>query len=440
MTILALGTQPVSAAVPAWTEVDGIYYNDKGEVIEGAVSKGIDVSKHQGKIDWAKVKKTDINFAIIRCGYGDDLPYQDDEYFAANVKGCEENHIPYGIYIYSYATNTTMAKSEANHVLRLINTTGAMPTMPIYYDLEDKSQENLSAKTLGNIAETFCNAIMAKGYTVGVYANLNWWNNKLTDKRFDNWAKWVAQYNSTCSYEGTYDMWQYSSTGRVDGISGNSDMNILFTKSCSIGGHKEVVISSTGKATTKKFATVTYKCNICGSQRTQTVYRAKKYKLSKKKYAYTGKENKPLVTIKDSKGNVISTSNYSLSYKKNVKPGQATVIITFKNLYEGTVTKTFTIRPARVKLSSVKNSGSRKIKVKWKKAIGASGYNVSYAKNKGMTSGLKTVTVKSPKKTKTFKKLVRWQKYYIRVRAYTKINGKKVYGAWSSKKHITITR
>ncbi|MCR5703272.1 MAG: glycoside hydrolase family 25 protein [Eubacterium sp.] len=438
--ILVIGVQPVSAAVPAWTEVDGIYYNDKGEVIEGAVSKGIDVSKHQGKIDWAKVKQTDINFAIIRCGYGDDYTFQDDEYFATNVKGCETNHIPYGIYIYSYATNTTMAKSEANHVLRLINQTGAKPTMPVYYDLEDSSQENLTAKKFGDIAETFCNIIMSKGYTVGVYASLYWWNTKLTDSRFNNWFKWVAQYNSKCAYEGAYDMWQYSSTGKVNGISGNSDMNILLTKNCSMGGHVDVIVSSTGKASPEKSATITYKCNLCGRQRTQIVYRAKKVSLSKKTYRYTGKENKPKVTIRDSKGNVISSKNYTVTYKNHIKPGQAKVIINFKNLYEGTVTRTFTIKPAKAVLSSIKNVKRKKMIVKWKKAKGADGYEVGCANNKAMTKGLRVANVKAPKKTKTIKKLNLWQKYYIRVRAYKKINGVKVYGYWSSKKHLVITK
>ena len=438
--IILLGIQTVSAAPTPWTAVDGVYYNDRGEVIEGAVSKGIDVSKHQGKIDWAKVKQTDINFAIIRCGYGDDYSYQDDEYFGVNVKGCEANHIPYGIYIYSYATNTKMATSEANHVLRMINQYGAHPTMPIYYDLEDSTQQNLSSKAFGDIAETFCKAIMAKGYTVGVYASLYWWNNKLTDSRFNKWSKWVAQYNSECAYEGAYDMWQYSSAGKVAGVTGNSDMNILLTKSCSLGGHSDVLISSTGKATTKQSATLTYKCNLCGRRRTQTVYRAKKYVLSKKTFTYNGTQQKPKVTIRDSKGNVIALDNYTLSYKNNVKPGQAAVIITFKNLYEGTVTKYFTIKPAKVILSSVTNSGKKKMKVRWIKSKGAGGYELCYAKNKGMTLGVRTVTVKSSKKNRTIKGLARWQKYYVRVRAYKTINKVKVYGAWSSKKYITITR
>ena len=92
---------------------------DRGEVIKGALSKGIDVSYHQGIIDGGKVKQTDIEFVLIRCGYGDDDIGQDDKYFKQNIQGCSENNIQYGIYIYSHAINTEMAKSEVNHVLRL---------------------------------------------------------------------------------------------------------------------------------------------------------------------------------------------------------------------------------------------------------------------------------------------------------------------------------
>ena len=140
-------------AATAWTNVDGVFYNDKGEVIKGALSKGIDVSYHQGIIDWGKVKQTDIEFVLIRCGYGDDDIGQDDKYFKQNIQGCSENNIQYGIYIYSHAINTEMAKSEVNHVLRLVRETNANPTYPIYYDIEANEQEKLSNDLLGNIVK-----------------------------------------------------------------------------------------------------------------------------------------------------------------------------------------------------------------------------------------------------------------------------------------------
>ncbi len=190
--------------------------------------KGIDVSKYEGKIDWSKVKD-EVDFAIIRCGYGQNYTKQDDPEWLDNVNGCIENNIPFGVYIYSYAVTTDAAKSEARHVLRLVD--GRKLSFPIYYDMEDeKTQGKLSNKRLAAIAQTFCGAITDAGYSVGVYANTTWWNTKLTEPFFDDpsLSKWVAQYNSVCTYNGNYDMWQYTCTGAVNGINGGVDMNFWY--------------------------------------------------------------------------------------------------------------------------------------------------------------------------------------------------------------------
>lgn len=209
----------------AWKKVNGVYLNSQGNPIPGAVSKSIDVSEHQGNIDWEKVKADGINFAILRVGYGDDLASQDDKFWERNVSECERLGIPYGVYLYSYATNVNEARSEANHALRLLR--GRKPAYPVYYDLEDKDAAGLSPQVLGQMAKTFNDTVSAAGYKVGVYANLYWWNSKLTDPVFDNpaWSKWVAQYNVTNDYGKPYDMWQSTSSGRVNGINGNVDLN-----------------------------------------------------------------------------------------------------------------------------------------------------------------------------------------------------------------------
>ncbi len=193
--------------------------------VSGAVRRGIDVSYHNGVIDWAKAKKAGVDYAIIRCGYGMNENAQDDKQWKNNVNGCIENGIPFGVYIYSYADTTARAKSEAEHVLRLIK--GYDFDYPIYYDLEEKDiREKLSKKQIADIATTFCNIIENAGYEVGIYANKDWFTNYLTDSRFNQWEKWVAQYNVNCDYKGEYSMWQCSSQGKVDGIKGNVDLNI----------------------------------------------------------------------------------------------------------------------------------------------------------------------------------------------------------------------
>lgn len=178
----------------------------------------IDVSYAQGVINWEHVKNSGVAGVIIQCGYGDNITSQDDKFWKRNADECTRLGIPFGAYIYSYATSIAQAESEAQHVLRLIKKYKL--SYPVYLDLEEPGTQAGAvdrAKRFGDIVE-------AAGYWCGVYANLNWWNNYLPG--LDRFTKWIAQYNSTCDYTGTNkDMWQYSSTGRVAGIDGNTDMN-----------------------------------------------------------------------------------------------------------------------------------------------------------------------------------------------------------------------
>lgn len=178
----------------------------------------IDVSEHQGNINWDQVKSTGVEGVIIRCGYGDNIASQDDKYWKRNADECTRLGIPFGVYIYSYATSMAQAESEAQHALRCVK--GYKLSYPIYLDLEHVGTEAGAVER----AKRFGDIIEAAGYWCGIYANLNWWNNYLTG--LDRFTKWIAQYNSSCDYVGkNKDMWQYSSSGRVAGISENVDMN-----------------------------------------------------------------------------------------------------------------------------------------------------------------------------------------------------------------------
>lgn len=178
--------------------------------------KVIDVSHHNGTIDWESVKAAGIDGAIIRCGFGSDIASQDDEQWKRNADECTRLGIPFGVYLYSYATTNSMAKSEVEHVLRLIK--GYKLSYPVYYDLEEDGTESGAAER----ARIFCEAIEAAGYWAGVYANKNWWDNYLTG--LNEYTRWVARYNSTLGMDNV-DMWQYTSGGSVPGISGRVDMN-----------------------------------------------------------------------------------------------------------------------------------------------------------------------------------------------------------------------
>lgn len=188
----------------------------------------IDVSTFQGNIDWEKVKNDGIDFAIIRCGFGDDYEQYDDAKWKRNADECTRLGIPFGAYLYSYAASIGEAESEAAHALRLLK--GYNLSLPIYLDLEDNVVSACSNELIGQMSDIFCTTLQNAGYEVGIYANLNWWNKRLTSSVFDNptWHKWIAQWSSECTYNGDYTMWQYTSSGSVDGISGNVDMDIWY--------------------------------------------------------------------------------------------------------------------------------------------------------------------------------------------------------------------
>lgn len=123
-----------------------------------ATQQGIDVSSHQGKIDWEQVKNSALaDYAIIRCGYGVNQTDKDDKYWDYNSSECERLGIPYGTYLYSGADTTAKAKSEAEHVVRLLQ--GKNLTYPIYYDMEADMLNQLSSTQIGNIAKTFLNTM-----------------------------------------------------------------------------------------------------------------------------------------------------------------------------------------------------------------------------------------------------------------------------------------
>ena len=186
--------------------------------LNGKIKKKlIDVSEHQGLIDWEKVKPH-IDGAILRCGYGSDYPGQDDGQFKRNADECARLGIPFGVYLYSYAKTTAQARSEAAHALRLIK--GYKLAYPVYLDLEEPGTQAGAVER----ARIFGDVIESAGYWCGVYANLNWWENYLPG--LERFTKWVAQYYSQCEYTGSHlDIWQYTSRGRIEGICGCVDMN-----------------------------------------------------------------------------------------------------------------------------------------------------------------------------------------------------------------------
>lgn len=190
--------------------------------------KGIDVSSYQGKPDWAKVAKFGVKFAILRIHQKTGI----DSSFEYNYKGCKSNGILVGGYKYSYALTPAQAIDEAEDVIATLNGRGL--DFPMFYDLEWSNQRKLGKQAIENIAVSFLTRIKKAGYKVGIYCNLDWYNNVLTDalKQCDCWiARYPANDNGSvqeklCPNVGVG--WQYSSKGKVPGINGNVDMNMFY--------------------------------------------------------------------------------------------------------------------------------------------------------------------------------------------------------------------
>ena len=192
--------------------------------------QGIDVSRWQGDINWGKVAKAK-DFAIIRCTSGRSNAL--DSKYPANIKGATAQGLPVGVYRYRYATTVAAAKAEAAAVLDAID--GYDMPCGVWYDVEDASQRKLKGATLTAIIKAFCEAITAGGYQAGIYCNQDWYDNVLDTGALAEYPFWIARYGSNDGkmhtkpkIDGELWGWQYTSVGRVPGISGNVDLDVMY--------------------------------------------------------------------------------------------------------------------------------------------------------------------------------------------------------------------
>lgn len=187
--------------------------------------KGIDVSSYQGRIDWEKVKPY-IDFAIIRCGFGNDVRSQDDVYYERNAEECKRLGIPFGVYLFSYATNLDEARSEVEHTLRLIK--DKKLEYPVFLDVEARRQMALPKEKLIEIVKYYCEEMERAGYYVGIYASLDRFRSNLDSSELDPFDKWVAEWTDRFTYQGRAGMWQHTSYEDIPGIRGRVDGDIAF--------------------------------------------------------------------------------------------------------------------------------------------------------------------------------------------------------------------
>lgn len=359
--------------------------------------KGIDVSYHQGEINWEKVKNSGIKFAIIRAGSGT----TQDSKFEANINGALDAGIEVGVYWFSTAYTTASAKEESQKCMNVISSYKDKLSFPVFFDYEEYTLKlaqdnniNLGLSSVSDICETFLSNLKSNGYECGLYTNKTISKYYLSDNLRNSYDFWIAQYNSECNYFGKYIMWQYSNTGKVDGINGSVDLNYYY----------KINPINVSKATV----------NTISNQK------------------YTGKAITPNITVKYNNKTLVKNTDYTVTYKNNTSIGNASVTITGKGNYNGSKTISFKIVPQTVTSPKVTSTTSSSIKLSWSKVSNSSGYEIyrSTSKN-GTYTKIKDITSNSTL-TYTNSNLSSNKKYYYKIRAFKTVNNNKYYGSYST--------
>ena len=218
-------------AVTGEQVIQGVKYtfNGDGSLNTGTVM-GIDISKHNGNIDWNAVKNSGVQYVILRCGYRGSASgvLVEDQKFKSNIQGATAAGLKVGIYFFSQAVNEVEAVEEASMTLSLIK--NYRITYPVYIDVESANgrADGISNAARTSVINAFCQTIRNSGYTPGLYANKNWLTEKINTGALGGCKIWLAQYVAAPTYGGRYEMWQYSSRGSIAGIKGNVDLNVSY--------------------------------------------------------------------------------------------------------------------------------------------------------------------------------------------------------------------
>lgn len=193
---------------------------------------GIDVSGYQGDIDWTRVKAAGVEFVIIRAGYRGSATGKlvEDSYFRQNLQGARNAGIQVGVYFFTQATSELEAIEEASMVVSLLD--GVKLDYPIFIDTEGAGgngrADTLDAATRTLVCQAFCKTVESAGYHGGVYASRNWFYRCLDASQLEQYVIWDAEYVGTNQYTGKYDLWQYTSSGHIDGINTRVDLDLSY--------------------------------------------------------------------------------------------------------------------------------------------------------------------------------------------------------------------
>ena len=441
--IMAFASTSVAfASTKYYSKYDGKTYthNTKFDTFNKVV--GIDVSMHNKTVDFNKVKADGIDFVYVRVGYTGytkkKLSLNYDPNYQENITNALAAGLQVGVYWYSQALNEEEALQEANMLLNVIGSYNI--TLPVVYDYEFAGvgddgrldSANLSKAQMTANSLAFLNRVSQMGYTPCLYANYSFLKNRVNASQISSIAKiWLAHYNTSTDYPGDYEYWQYTSDGRVNGISGRVDMNVWYQ------GAQAAVPTAPGtpnvtQPTAKKVTGVKLKAKTnttltfsWASQAYAEYYNIYKYDSKKGKYVKVG----------TTAGNVNTFKVRGLPEGSYFR-FKITAVVGGNEGARSEPHKVVT-NPRKVQTKLAKSTKKRKITFKWKKTTGT-GYQYQWSTSKNFKKNYLTKTTKKTSVTISTSKSRKT--YYLRVRAYkTHSNGKKYYGKWSTVKKVKET-
>lgn len=374
--------------------------------------QGVDLSKHNGDVDFAKMKKAGVKYVILRAGYrgyAEEGTLNKDIKFDTYINAAAKQGLDIGIYFYSQAVTNAEAQYEAKYTINLIKNYKKYITLPVAFDYEfaevssgrfDKRWKN---KTLNKtkctaIAKAFCDYMSSSGYKAMVYANKSFLSEVIDGNTLaKSYPIWMANYTTKTTYSGSFYIWQFSSTGKIDGVSGSVDANFLYSTTGLSPNSNEFTVSSIPDT------------------------------------AYTGSEVYPVPTV-SYKGYVLKKdTDYTLTYSNNKEIGKASIVINGINDCKSIPAKTvyFYVVPVQAAKPELVTRGVSTLKIKWAAQEDINGYRISY-KNGNTWKALASTTATEYE----LKKLNPARTYQLVIQAYKTVNNVNYYGIMSPVAYI----
>ena len=415
MSLLLAGTMlvtPITAS--AFTGSSNFMdktYTHQDRFVSSGIQQGIDVSYHNGTLDWSTIKAAGVDFAILRAayrGYGTEGTLVRDAKFAEYMQGAMSQGIPVGAYIYSQAITTAEAVQEANYILNIVR--GYSLDLPIVFDYEFAgvksgrldsawSSGKLNKSKMTDIALAFCDTIKNAGYDAMVYANKTFLSKNLDHEVIENagYEIWLAHYTTNTNYTGDYKIWQYTSSGKIPGIVNKVfDCNFMYSGTISMS----------------------LKISNIPNQ------------------IYQGYDVAPSVTVTNGGTVLTEGTDYTVTYQNNSGIGTATVNVFGAGIYDGYInlTKTFNIVPDTVQNMKISEAGTNTVDLSWSPVSGADGYTVQILKNGKWVSVGNFVGTSAQ-----ISGLLPGSVNYVHVAAYASSNGKTYIGNFNTAVKIETT-